>query len=149
MTNYLVLPEVLRELPNYLVVPAELWSVGVIFLECLTGTQPFDGCKSRRDLQAKQVKLLDGIKSLHQRSQRILSCLLTLSPKERISTTKLCELIDELFPPTDQGTPRSRSSDRFYTISRAKTFHDLRDLKSSGGSARCPLPPTIDRSPLR
>lgn len=141
-------PEVLRKLPDYLVVPAELWSIGIIFLECLTGSQPFEGVKSRRELHARQTTILDEINALPVRAQRILNGLLALRPRERQSMVDLRNLIDELYPMANTAVQGRRSSDRLYTISRAKTFTDLSDFKSTGGSAfsqspRCPLPPGI------
>lgn len=140
--------EVLRKLPDYLVVPAELWSIGIIFLECLTGSQPFEGVKSRRELHARQTTILDEINALPVRAQRILNGLLALRPRERQSMVDLRNLIDELYPMANTAVQGRRSSDRLYTISRAKTFTDLSDFKSTGGSAfsqspRCPLPPGI------
>lgn len=81
-------PEVLARKGHYLIFPAEMWSAGVVFWECLLGTHPFANVRTHAELalaQALSNEGNDSFKALDPPASKILSKLLHLHPLVRPS----------------------------------------------------------------
>ena len=120
----------LREQPNYGVVAAEIWSIGMIILECLLGAHPFSGLRSKRELQANQLMVAELYENMSYNQRTLLDGMLAHDPRKRFTIRELRDKLEELYPTTPAPVHRS-SSERTYSISRARTFDSIYDYFSS------------------
>eukprot|EP01128_Nolandella_sp_AFSM9_P005425 TRINITY_DN260_c0_g1_i6.p1 TRINITY_DN260_c0_g1~~TRINITY_DN260_c0_g1_i6.p1 ORF type:complete len:280 (-),score=48.06 TRINITY_DN260_c0_g1_i6:1032-1811(-) len=80
-------PETLKRGSAFWVCVADLWSVGVVFLELLQGDHPFKGAKSEKHLLEMHRNL--DISSYSRRSRALLRLLLNEAPEERVEALDL------------------------------------------------------------
>jgi serine/threonine protein kinase len=84
-------PEVLCCEEKYRVLPAEMWSTGIILLELITGRQPFSGCRNIGQLRESQRQLCPASHVPKETRLRTLAnSLLRYTPSERIAVDWAC-----------------------------------------------------------
>jgi len=132
LTVRVFLLEILREGLSFSVVAAEMWSIGMIFWECLTGMQPFLSSKSKRELLSKQAIVSELYAPLPPKQRALLDAMLAHNPKQRFSIRAMRDKVDELYPLSipDRLT-RSCSTPLQYSVSRSRTFDSIYEFLNS------------------
>lgn len=139
-------PEVLKRDGPFCVVVADLWSVGVVFLEVLLGHHPFGTAHSESHLLRMQRDL--DISQFSPRVQEIILVILNHDPAKR---TRAFRLIGERNIPRERrGSTEIVQLDlrKRHSISRSKTLEDLNTIANSPGRIS-PARAGRSRSPQR
>jgi len=123
-------PEVLKENKGYNVIKSELWSVGVIVYELMTGVQPFGHIKTVEILARAQYQELD-YSPFSERLTRIFKMLLKYDQVDRADLKRIQDEIETAFPKT-----APMASKHAWSSSRAVTFENLRVFSEDHEKAR-------------
>lgn len=113
-------PEVLvQEGLLYRVLPSEIWSLGVIYWECIIGENPFAAASSKKELFQMQMNAEDAYTNLSESAQTVLYAILQIDPAQRVSLQQAKIIIEAVFsdarrsaiinPTRPYSTERTRS----------------------------------------
>lgn len=98
-------PEVLARTGRlYSIIPADMWSAGVIFWECLIGYNPFESAHSVNELRKNHKNIPQMTNGLGKAARLVVRKVLNLEPRLRPTPHEAKNLLRELFP-TWKKTP--------------------------------------------
>lgn len=118
-------PEVLaKNGGQYRILPAEMWSIGVIYWECLRGEHPFRSAASRQQLYEQQTAHLYYMNNLSEEAKTVLFGLMHLEPTERLTPREAKAVVEALFPNSVKLSRRANEGEqqRQYTHLRTQSI---------------------------
>lgn len=135
-------PEVLARNGNYAIFPAEMWSAGVIFWECLLGQQPFDSVTTQNELSMAQsvaTEELGAFSAFGDTASSLLSALLQHEPRRRPRLDDAMMNVKACLK-TRNGSICSPVKHRSYSISKTRSTKVMDVCRLSFGSAEDDFP---------
>lgn len=140
-------PEVLLCSGPYEILPAEIWSAGIIFWNCLLGSHPFSSVASREELamaQALACAHSGSFGALDKRAVELLEQFLQYEPSERPSIKQAQSLLKPYLKLKD-GSVCSPYSNKKYSISKTQSSRQLEAIPRPRGYS-FPSPQLLWRS---
>lgn len=117
-------PEVMvKEGLIYRIIPAEIWSAGIIYWECLIGEHPFAEATSKKELFEMQAKTHELYAGLSAEAKTVLFAILQLDPKRRASLEETKIITQAMF--SDARKSSILTPTRPYSTERTKSHARL------------------------
>jgi len=107
-TPYYMAPDVLRRNKVYQIISSDLWSAGVILLECLLGEHPFAHLRTTDDLLAYYEAGIPLFENFDANSKVVLTDILAHSESMRSSLNDVLKFLRTVAPLTSTSPRRSR-----------------------------------------